>query len=184
MAWAVPAIAVAGAVPAFAASPIPPTGLNGWVTISRSCGRGGWSHLRIDGRGDYPDRGLWTFVPDEDADIQGATIIFYIDRSSLTFVNDTTNSGWSNLVRSTTDDSTSPAPGFYAYRATYDGTWTYDPTLSTGGVAGGWHADGDPYWYRPASGGGGTCGRVRVYARRSLTVNGETVTFTRGPINV
>ena len=36
-AWSVPVVAVAGAAPAFASSPpIPPRGMNGWVTLSRS----------------------------------------------------------------------------------------------------------------------------------------------------
>lgn len=176
-AWAVPAVTLAAATPAFAGSPIPPNGLNGWVEVRRSC----WSNtLTIDGSGDYPQRGLWTFVPDQNATISGAKITFFININNLTFSNSSQN-GWSNLVRDQTSDGLSPANGHFAYTATYTGGWTYDsslPSPDSNQPNGGWLADGDPEWVASLDG----CPFVSIYARRELTVNGETVVFTRGPV--
>lgn len=176
-AWSVPVVAVAGAAPAFAASPIPPRGLNGWVTLSRSCGR---TEFSIDGRGLFTgggtsDRGIWTFVDDPNADITHAQIIFWFDRDGWTFTNGN-GSDWSNLTRMNPQPSP-PAQGYVAYVTTYTGGWTYFPQHEA------WVADTDPYWYTRDMPGRCTR-RVRAYADRSITVNGETVAFRRGPVSV
>ena len=176
-AWTVPAAAVVAAAPAMAASPIPPRGLNGWVEISRWCAR--TYEYQIDGRGNFTgggnnDRGIWTFVPDPNAVITDASIVFYLDTSNAIFTN-SSEPGWSDLVRDAGLDSAAPAAGFYAYRTTYTGSWTYFTQYQA------WGADSDPWWRWNMPDDG--CSRVRAYARRTLTVNGETITFTRGPIS-
>lgn len=177
-AWTVPAAAVVAAAPAMAASPIPPRGLNGWVVLRRNCSQN--PNFRIDGRGSFTggganDRGICTFVDDPNATITNAEIVFFFNRSDLSF-NNGSQPGRSNLVRMPALDGTSPANGYYAYRTTYNGTWTYFPQY------GAWSADGDPYWRVRSN--IDPCRTVRAYARRTLTVNGETITFTRGPVSV
>ena len=185
IAWAAPAVAIAGAAPAYASSPIPPNGLNGWVALSRRCGFfNNPNYLSVDGRGSYPSRGLWTFVPDPQADITNATITFYFNRSNLSFNNGSgSESGWSDLVRNQAADATAPAAGFFAYTTTYTGGWTWRPTMQgpDGMDPGGWEANNDPFF---TASGAGCGGAISAYARRSITVNGETVTFLRGPIRV
>lgn len=174
-AWSVPVVAMAGGAPAMAASPpIPPNGLNGWVTLSRRCQFG--ADFFIDGRGTFTggganDRGIWTFVPDPDANITFAQIIFYFDRSDLSFTN-SSGAGWSNLTRAAVLDG--GAPG-YAYETQYTGLWTYYPGSEA------WVADTDPYW---SSNLGSGCAEITAYARRTITVNDETVSFLRGPVYV
>lgn len=176
--WAVPAIVAGASAPAMAASNIPPDGLNGWVVLSRACGSN--REFQVDGRGSFTgggnnDRGIWVFVNDSTATITNATIIFYFDKSNFVFSN-ASQAGWSNLVRSTTDDATSPASGYYAYKTTYNGSWTYFASYHA------WVADGDPYWY--VADMPGQCGQVRAYARRSVITNGKYVEFLRGPVSV
>lgn len=176
-AWTVPAAAVVAVAPSVAASPIPPRGLNGWVVLRRNCSQN--PNFRIDGFGNFTggganDRGIWTFVDDPNATITNAEIVFFFNRSGLSFTNGS-QSGWSNLVRTPTLDGTSPANGYYAYRTTYNGTWTYMPSYDA------WVANSDPYWSTNLS----SCSNgIAGYARRTLTVNGETITFTRGPVSV
>ena len=178
-AWTVPAAAVVAAAPAYAAS-IPPRGLNGWVTLRRQCQSG--DDFFIDGRGNFTDggdndRGIWTFIPDPNAEPTSGEIIFYFNRSDLTFSNGS-GSGWSDLTRYPAGDSTRPASGYFAYRTTYTGDWTYFPAHEA------WVADSDPYWTSNLNTESGDCRTVRAYARRSITVSGETITFTRGPVSV
>lgn len=173
-AWSVPVVTVAGASPAMAASPIPPNGLNGWVTLSRRCQRG--DDFFIDGQGNFTggganDRGIWTFVPDPNANITFAQIIFFFNRSDLTFTN-SSGAGWSNLTRNAGLDG--GAPG-YAYVTHYTGAWTYYPGSEA------WVADTDPYW---SSNLGSDCDEITAYARRTITVNDETISFLRGPVYV
>lgn len=176
-AWTVPVVAVAAAAPMAAASPIPPTGLNGWISQSRSCSRTRW--LIQDGRGNFTgggpnDRGIWTFVADPNAVITYAQLIVYHNYSNISYQNNS-EAGWSNLDRNPALDSTAPA-GFYAYEATYTGTWVYSAQY------GAWYATGDPYWTGLRTGTSNGCVAVSTYGRRTITVNGNTVTFIRGPI--
>ncbi len=178
-AWSVPVITVAGAAPALASSPIPPRGLNGWVTLHRDCGGRG-NDFWIDGRGSFTgggtnDRGIWTFVDDPEADITHAQIIFWFSRDGWSFTNQS-GPGWSNLTRMNPQPANRPAPGYYAYVTTYQGSWTYFEAHEA------WVADSDPYWTENNM--PGTCGQVCAYADRTITVNGETVAFRRGPVCV
>lgn len=176
-AWSLPVVAVGGAAPAMANSPIPPDGLNGWVELQRDC----WANYqyRIDGRGSYPNRGIWTFIDDPNADITFAQIIFWFNRDGWSFNNNQSGSGWSNLTRMNPQPGNVPAAGYVAYSATYTGSWTYYPGL---GENGGWVADSDPYWREDDM--PGLCGTVCAYADRTLTVNENTVSFRRGPVCV
>ena len=176
-AWAVPAVVVATSAPAFAASPVPPGGLDGWVLLQRRCdGDRGPTQLTIDGAGNYPDRGLWVFVSPRGPAPSNATITFYLQSSGLTFSN-SSGTGWSNLVRASGLDSTAPANGYYAYQTTYTGTWTY--TDASGTATDRWVADTDPTFQTTYS---TNCVTIRVYARRTVTTSLGTVSFVRGPV--
>lgn len=174
MAWTVPVVTMATATPAFAASPIPPNGLNGWVNLEKSCT---YDHFTINGQGNFTgggdnDRGIWVWVNDPTATISGAKITFFFAQSNLTWTNSST--GWSGLTRTPADDDPS-LPGFYAYTTTYTlNTWTWNAQH------GAWVANGQPFFRRSLSG----CPTVTAYARRTVTVNGETVSFRRGPVQV
>ncbi len=185
-AWAMPAVTVGAAAPAMAAS-IPPRGLNGWVEVGKRC-RWDWdwgdltwrypTTVDIDGRGSYPNRGIWVFIDDSrpEATPENATITFFFQRSNLSW-DSSSGSGWSNLVRDPSKDSISGVPaGYYAYTTTYSGTWTY----STGASA--WIADFQPRFTTTYD--RDDCRTVRTYAWRSVTTNGETVTFLRGPVTL
>lgn len=177
-AWAAPTAAVSVAAPAFAVSPESNKGLQGWVTVQSACaGSRGTQTLTIDGRGSYPDRGLWIMetTPGFDlseAEVSGAKIIFYFPTSlgTLNWANDSTG-GWTNL---TLDRSAPQKNGYYAYSSTYEGTWTYD---SANDVL---LAAGRPRFTATRTG----CSTVTAYARRSVTVDEEFVTFERGPVTL
>lgn len=174
-AWAVPAVMVATATPAFAVSPVPPGGLNGWVELQRNC-NGPGTNFTIDGRGSYPDRGIWVFVSPAGPEPTNAEIVFYFQNNSLTFTNNS-QSGWSNLTRATSLDGTAPAAGYYAYQTTYTGAWTY----TTSGEDR-WVANSDPKFstlYSP-----NRCVNISAYARRTVTTSLGTVSFLRGPVSV
>ena len=175
-AWAVPAVVVATSAPAFAASPVPPGGLDGWVLLQRRCdGDRGPTQLTIDGAGNYPNRGLWVFVSPAGPTPSGANIIFYFQNSTLSF--NSSGAGWSNLTRVSGLDSGAPAGGYYAYQTTYTGTWTY---FTTGTDR--WEADTDPKFTTAYS--SNSCVGISVYARRTVTTSLGTVSFLRGPVNV
>lgn len=178
-AWAAPTAAVSVAAPAFAVSPESEKGLQGWVTVQSRCDGVFWSTqtLTIDGRGSYPDRGLWIMetTPGFDlseAEVTGAKIIFYFPTSlgTLDWANNSSG-GWTDLVL---DSSAPQKSGYSAYSSTYNGTWTYD---SGNDVL---LAAGQPRFTATRTG----CGTVTAYARRSVTVDGEFVTFERGPITL
>lgn len=176
VAWTVPAVTVASAAPAFAASPVPPGGLNGWVLLRRQC-RSGSTIFTIDGDGDYPDRGLWVYVSPAGPTPTNAEVTFYFESAGLTFSNGS-GTGWSDLDRYPADDPNAPVSGFYAYRTTYNGAWTYvdDPGTDTDR----WEAESDP-WFRATYSG---CGSITAYVRRTVTTSLGTVSFLRGPVTL
>lgn len=183
-AWAVPAVTLATATPAMANSPIPPNGLNGWVTLSRNCSWGANPQFHINGRGNFTggganDRGIWTFVPAPGGSAPTfAEIIFYFNRSGWSFTN-YSDAGWSDLERYSAGDSAAPT-GYVAYRTVYTGGWTFVDRPGESQDA--WVANGDPEWRENDI--PGNCTEVCAYARRTITVNGETVSFRRGPVCV
>lgn len=177
IAWATPAIAFASAAPAMAASP----GLQGWVTVGKDCD---WDNFRydvtldIDGRGDYPDHGLWVFDGVDGQPPSNASITFYVSSGlgTLNWSTATGNSGWSAPTLNGSPPGGSIS-GFTAYTTTYSGTWSFN----TGAAR--WDADGDPHFTttienRP------TCPTVQVYAYRRVTINSVVVGFLRGPISL
>lgn len=183
-AWSMPVAAAVAAAPSAAASPIPPRGLNGWVQLSRDCSR--TDDFQINGLGTFVDgsddeRGIWTFSPQSSPPVAApaisARIVFFLDRNDAIFTN-SSQAGWSNLVRNAGLDGSTPQAGYYAYETTYTGTWTWFPAPQA------WSADGDPYWLwnMPSQ----TCSTVCAYARRSINLTNpvETITFTRGPVCV
>ena len=114
-AWSLPAVAAAAAVPAQAASP--KLGLQGSVQIQRSC-RSSTTTMTIDGRGSYPERGLW---------VEGATSATKVADARLTlwFPTSLGRLGWRNLGSSQWSISSAQQdpnrPGYYAYTLTYTG---------------------------------------------------------------
>lgn len=178
-AWTVPAVAVAAAAPALAASP-PPPGLQGWVQISKDCNRNTDDVLEIDGRGDYPDNGLWVYYTTAATVLTNAKITFYYPTSLgvLTWATATGNASWSAPAYDAGDTSVA---GHYAYTTTYSGNWTFVDAPGTNPDYK--LAVGDPHF--TASKVIDNCGdTVGVYARRTVTVDGLPITFLRGPVNI
>ena len=172
IAWATPAIAFASAAPAMAASP----GLQGWVTVGKACG-GGNVTLDIDGRGDYPDHGLWVFDGVLAQPPSNANITFYVSSGlgNLNWSTATGNSGWS----APTPNGSPPGgaiSGFNAYTTTYSGTWSFN------GGASRWDANGDPHFTTTVQ--QQPCPTVQVYAYRQVTINSVVIGFLRGPIKL
>ncbi len=186
-AWSAPLLVAAVAAPAYAASDkVPAKGLNGWVEVGRSCGFGTNTYYLDGTKGSFhtggtKDRGIWLFAGPAAA-ISGATMIVYLSKSDLSFTNGS-GAGWSNLVRSSADDATKPANGFFAYKATYTGGWTYqtgnfvdnngDPQTQV------WVANTQPKWTDDL---GRSCDSITSYIRRIVTVDGTTYSFLRGPV--
>lgn len=186
-AWSAPVIAVGTAAPALAASPLPP-GLQGWVTVGKDCNNSGNDVLTINGTGgngaEPPDtgtRGLWIYNTTNSTTIANARITFYFPNSvaPLTWTAVSGNSGWTVPVVSTVDP---PIAGFTAYTTYYSGGWEFRD-LNPGTANDFTRAIGRPNFQ--ASKEISSCGStIQVYARRTVTVNGQTISFIRGPINL
>lgn len=166
-AWAAPAIVLGAAAPATAASPQP--GLQGWVQVSTQCLLRGQS-ITIDGRGDYPDRGLWVFNAPPST-IKNAAITFYFENGLGTLTWTGSSGGWSTPV---VDNSVPAISGYTAYTTRYSGSWTSAPNASPPYS----YADSQPYFATSVTG----CQTIRVYAYRTVTVNGQVYSFRRGPV--
>lgn len=166
-AWAAPAIVLGAAAPATAASPQP--GLQGWVQVSSQCLLRGQS-ITIDGRGDYPDRGLWVFNAPPST-IKNAAITFYFENGLGTLTWTGSSGGWSTPV---VDNSVPAISGYTAYTTRYSGSWTSAPNASPPYS----YADSQPYFATSVTG----CQTIRVYAYRTVTVNGQVYSFRRGPV--
>lgn len=174
-AWAAPTAVVFSAAPAFAASPESQKGLQGWVTVGRSGCYSNEQTITIDGRGEYPNRGLWIMetapgLSLKDAKVERASITFYFP-TTLGPLNWTNNSdkGWSNLVRNA--DGVPQINGYDSYTSTYSGSWTFNGDVLV--------ADRQPRFTVRTS-----CTRFTSYAYRSVTVDGDFVAFRRGPISL
>lgn len=175
LAWSVPTVAAVAAAPVVSASPIPERGLDGWVQLRRQCTWGG-TVIEIDGRGSYPDRGLWVFTQPGDVPAS-AKVTFWFQYNNLTFSGGGGGNGWSTLTRDLAMDSNPPAPGYYAYSATYNGTWTEYPGTTPDTRR--YEAAADPFWSATRSG----CVRICSYATRTVIYSEtDSVTFTRGPV--
>lgn len=180
-AWAAPTIAIGSAAPAMAASR--PPGLQGWVTVGKSCEGRVWPFsdqltLTINGTGggnanppDNNSRGLWIYNTQQTTSIANARLTIYYP-SSL---------GSISFSRATGGATTWSIPGFTAYSSYYTGAWQfYDLT----GVIDDHHrAVGRPNFI--ATIGVASCpGTIQVYSWRTVQVDGQTISFRRGPISL
>lgn len=167
MAWSVPAVAVAGAVPAYAASPKP--GLQGWVHISRRC-NGYNTRLLIEGRGSAPRLGLWAENARPDTVVENAVVKRYRPMSLGQIPwTDLGQNGW--RMSAGVDD---PArPGFYRYDMTYSGAWNYDSERQLMVAA------TQPYFSHQVT---GCIETVALYSRRDVVVDGVPYVIERGPL--
>lgn len=169
-AWAAPAVLATATIPAYAASK---PALDGWLSIEIKCGRN--MTYTVDGRGTYPDRGLWVSNAPASAQIGVTKITIYLDNTRistnpvnyLTFQNGVTNPQWSDLAY----DSTAPAKsGYRAYTTTFSGTWQYDTAKKL------WFPSSQPYFTASRN----TCiSPLKVVVARSVTVNGTVYSFER-----
>lgn len=175
-AWATPVLTLAAAAPAVAASNTPP-GLQGYVYVAKQCVPRS-TLLSIDGSGSYPSRGLWVYNTTSSTTVTNASITFYYpsDLGTLSWSAGTSNSGWSVP---TVDSTAQTISGFTAYTTRYTGAWQYvgsgDPTYT--------YALGQPNFAARVS-GSRYCGvdDLPVYANRTVTVGGSTISFRRGPV--
>lgn len=185
-AWAIPVAAVVAAAPVMAAST---PGLQGWVEIGKRC-RMGSDTLTIDGTGgnsasppDNGSRGLWVYRTTAATTLEYARITFYYPSSlgTITWSAATENADWSVPVVSTIDPAIS---GYTAYTTYYTGGWTFYNL--TGTVNDYTRATGRPNFTGSAALSDNQCrdGGLPVYARRTVTVNGEVISFLRGPVNL
>ena len=184
--WSAPVIAVGTAAPAQAASPLPP-GLQGWVTVGKNCSTFGNDTLTINGTGgngaEPPNtgtRGIWIYNTTASTTIANARMTFYYPNSvaPLTWSAASGNSGWSVPEVSTVDP---PITGYTAYTTFYTGGWQFRDLTGTADDYS--LATGRPNF--EASKGISNCGGdIQIYARRTGTVNGQTISFIRGPINL
>lgn len=173
-AWAVPAVTIASAAPAMAASPEP--GLNGWVVISReNYWDGGWRcRIRYDGYRDGDDYygstrlGLWVW-DSEIPDITTTPSLTIHLPYQVSWTTSTGNSGWPAPTYVGTDSG-----GNYMYRSIYAGTYTQGidnqgrPEVVL---------NGRPHFIGTSS---GQCPSNRYQAiTRSVGVRGETLAFKR-----
>lgn len=181
-AWTAPVIAMGTAAPAQAASPLPP-GLQGWVTVGKNCGT---DRLTIDGTGggnasppNNNSRGLWIYNTTASTQIANARITFYYPSSygTITWTAVSGNSNWSVPVPSTVDP---PIAGYIAYTTVYSGGWQF---MNLPGTANDYsRATGGPNFR--ASVNVSCSGTIPIFARRTVTVNSETISFIRGPVNL
>lgn len=183
-AWAAPTIALGSAAPAMAASR--PPGLQGWVTVGKSCDRDDPDTLTINGTGgnnanppNSGSRGLWVYNTTSNTTLSNARMTFYYPTSlgTIPWSPASGNSGWSTPAPSTVDPAIS---GFTAYTTYYSGSWTYRGGHSN--PLDDHHlADGRPNFR--ASLRISYCGsNLSVYARRTITVGGDVISFRRGPV--
>lgn len=184
-AWAAPAIAIGNAAPAMAASR--PPGLQGWVTVGKQCRSASSGVLTINGTGggnanppNTNSRGLWIYNTNSGTTITNASMTFYYPTSlgTISWSSASGNSGWSVPA---VDTRVPQIPGYRAYTTNYSGSWQF---YDNPGLEDDHHrATGRPNF--TASLTISNCGQpLPVYARRTVTVDGEVVTFQRGPVTI
>ncbi len=166
-AWTTPIIALATAAPAHAASTTK-RGLQGWVEVQ-------WADRRItlDGRGSRPDRGLWVTDTKLGDQITSVSIVFYLaDTDRVAWEARNGNSGaWSlptDLGVSTPSDIGVPVRGF---RVTYQLPITAASPIT--------ELNNNLVFRTTSDAVAGSS----VWARRSVTVNGNVISFLRGPVS-
>lgn len=174
-AWSVPAIAFTTPAPATAASARP--GLQGLVTVRKSCSTTyPGSLLTIDGRGSYPDRGLWIEGATSSTTITSPSITLYFPTSlgTITWQAMNTNSNWSRPV---VDTTVPQIANLTAYTMRYSGAFTYSATNSAK------IATGQPYFQATIS--YNACSQsLTTHSLRRVTVDGKLETIQRGPLHL
>lgn len=177
--WTAPVIAFGAFAPAIAASPVP--GLNGWVLVRKNCSNASSIQLTINGNGDgtrYPvgqGYGLYVLNTTANSTVTGARITFYYpsDLGTLTWSAGSGTAGWSVP---TIDGSAPAKSSFTAYTTTYsDSTgWTFNTGTPNYTIA-----TGVPVFSASSSQTSYCSSSVTVWARRSVIVDGQTLTFER-----
>lgn len=180
-AWTVPAIAVAAMAPNVSASLQP--GLQGWVILTKTCRSGDAGRsmtIDVNGFGSYPSRGLWVYNTTSTTTIAAAKITFYFPSAlQLSFSTATNHSpSWSSLAA----DSSAPAiQGMTAYSASYTGSFAFVPAGN--GQPAYSYAVGQPHYQAtasvPPSSNYCESDKLPVTARRTVTVDGQVITFSR-----
>ena len=170
-AWSVPVIAFTASAPASAVSARP--GLQGLVTVRKSCSTTDpGSLLTIDGRGSYPDRGLWIEGATSSTTITSPSITLYFPSSlgTITWQAMNTNSNWPRPV---VDTTVPQIANLTAYTMRYSGAFTYSAKIATG----------QPYFQATIS--YNTCSQsLTTHSLRRVTVNGKLETIQRGPLRL
>lgn len=182
-AWAAPVIAIGVAAPAASASTTDtPPGLQGWVTVTESCSPRSGTQLAIDGAGSYPDRGLWVFNTTPTTTIADATMTFYFPSNlKLTW---SYAAGGSRLWSPLTRDTSAPSiTGMTAYTTRYSGGFVHVPGGAPGKPAYS-YAEGQPRFAAEPLPYGHCQSTILAYARRSVVVDNEQISFQRGPISL
>lgn len=155
-AWAAPVAVAALSAPAYAISvPPPPAVLRGEVVARGSCGpaaaaRYSTFQMEVDGRGTYPEGGLWVESGRADRPPSSLTITAYYPTVFYEFewTPADGNDGWSPLR-----PGGEPESARKAFLSTYTGTWTYRAESGVWVADGALHATAQmgalsciPYW--------------------------------------
>lgn len=173
-AWSAPVIAFTSQAPAAAASAQP--GLQGIVSVRKSCSSSSGSVLTIDGRGSYPDRGLWIEDATRASTITSASITLYFPTSLGTITWQALNTG-SNWSVPSVDASAPRIANLTAYTMRYTGSFTYSSQNQTK------VADGQPYFRATIS--YTACSQsLTLHSLRRVTINGTVEAIERGPIRL
>lgn len=165
-AWAAPAVLATATIPAYAASK---PALDGWLVNKTSCSSSTRMTYTIDGRGTYPQRGLWVSGTTASAVIGATKITQYLSNAAgqPVFQRGGTSNQWSDLVY---DPNAPVKTGYRAYTTTFSGTWQYNATNKL------WFPDSLPYFTTTV----GKCiSALQVITARSVTVNGTVYSFER-----
>lgn len=180
LAWTAP-VAVLGASAPLAAASIPP-GLQGWVTVRKSC-RSNQSSItgEIDGTGTpkYPNGiyGLYVLNTNSTTTVSNASITFFLPTSFGTPTWSLVGSyqGWSTPVVNSTPSCPNGCPtGATAYVMYYADTWGW--TQGTNYTI----ANGVPNFTANSTTGTSFCTNgLSITAVRCVTVNGSQICFQR-----
>lgn len=190
-AWATPAIVVGSAAPAMALSR--PPGLQGWVTVGKSCDRGGvfqndTLNLTIDGTGgngaNPPNdntRGLWVFNTYSHTVLSEAKVVIYYQNSlnPLTWTRVGSDQGWTTP---TVDTSVPAISGYTAYSTSYSGGWTFKGGHAD--QANDHHLAGGRPNFRASKSVSSCPGTLTLYSWRYVKIDGVPVSFRRGPLSL
>lgn len=180
-AWAHPAITLGAAAPtAPEGGPVSvPTqnGLQGWVLLSKDCSRSRME-LRLDGVGNYPERGLWVLDTAPASELTEVSVTYYFPTGlRLRWRLAGEANAWSLPSRST---STGAIPGMTAYTTRYTGDWRHvvgEPSYSYAVEQPAFRATTRNLTYC-------TDGRLTTYSHHSVTVDGQTIASRRGPLGL